>query len=385
MARVLFVVPPLTGHVNPTVSVAAELARRGHEVAWVGHPGKVRPLLPPHATLFELDDRVPAELLARTQEKASRVRGLEGLRFLWEDFLIPLARGMRPAVDDVVATFRPDLLVVDQQALGGALVARARGLRWATFATTSASVVEPLLDLPKVLAWRDERIAELEREAGLEPAPEPDRSPSLVVVFSTHELVGKGASFPEHYAFVGPSIAEKRSAVPFPWDELRAVPRILVSLGTVNAERGGRFFRAIGEAVTGEPLQVVLVASGEVAGTLPHNVLRRDYVPQLELLPELHAVVCHAGHNTTCEALWHGLPLVVAPIKDDQPVVAAQVEAAGAGIRVRFGRASAETLRTAIRTVLQEPSYRAAAGRIGASFREAGGPVRAADLLEGLP
>lgn len=384
MARILFVVPPLTGHVNPTVSVAAELARRGHEVAWVGHPGKVRPLLPAGARLFELDDRVPAELLARTQEKAGRVRGLEGLRFLWEDFLIPLARAMRPAVEEVADAFRPGLLVVDQQALGGTLVARARGLRWATFATTSASVVEPLLDLPKVLAWRDERIAELEREAGLEPVAEPDRSPSLVVVFSTLALVGEARPFPAHYAFVGPSMAEWRAEVPFPWEELREGPRLLVSLGTVNAERGGRFFRALAEGLAGEALQVVLVASTEVAGALPGNVLRRDFVPQLELLPRMDAVVCHGGHNTTCEALWHGLPLVVAPIKDDQPVVAAQVEAAGAGLRVKFGRASAETLRSAVLAVLREARYREGARRIAASFREAGGPGRAADLLEGL-
>jgi hypothetical protein len=32
--RVLFVVPPLTGHVNPTISVARALEARGHEVAW---------------------------------------------------------------------------------------------------------------------------------------------------------------------------------------------------------------------------------------------------------------------------------------------------------------------------------------------------------------
>ena len=31
MARFLFVVPPMTGHTNPTLAVAAELTLRGHE------------------------------------------------------------------------------------------------------------------------------------------------------------------------------------------------------------------------------------------------------------------------------------------------------------------------------------------------------------------
>ena len=52
--KFLFVVPPLTGHVNPTVSVARALEARGHGVAWVGHPSKVRPLLPDGARLTVL-------------------------------------------------------------------------------------------------------------------------------------------------------------------------------------------------------------------------------------------------------------------------------------------------------------------------------------------
>ena len=46
MSRVLITVPPLTGHVNPTVSLGAELSARGHEVAWAGLPGVVDELLP---------------------------------------------------------------------------------------------------------------------------------------------------------------------------------------------------------------------------------------------------------------------------------------------------------------------------------------------------
>jgi UDP:flavonoid glycosyltransferase YjiC (YdhE family) len=107
-------------------------------------------------------------------------------------------------------------------------------------------------------------------------------------------------------------------------------------------------------------------------------------VPQLELLPQLDAVICHAGHNTTCEALAHRVPLVVAPIRDDQPAVASQVTAAGAGIRVKFGRVNAPELREAIVTVLSDPTYRDAAAVIADSFDAAGGAKAAADRLEML-
>ncbi|MEF9479316.1 hypothetical protein OWR28_17625 [Chryseobacterium sp. 1B4] len=35
MAKFAFIVPPLTGHVNPTLSIGAALLERGHEVAWI--------------------------------------------------------------------------------------------------------------------------------------------------------------------------------------------------------------------------------------------------------------------------------------------------------------------------------------------------------------
>lgn len=384
MGRFLFVVPPLTGHVNPTLGVARALSARGHEVAWVGHPSKVRPLLPREARLFELSEELPQDMVERTRAEANRVRGLESLRFLWEEFLLPLARGMRPAVERVAQEYAPDVCVVDQQAIGGALAVRRLRLPWATLSTTSASVVEPLSFLPKVLQWRDAQLRALEREAGLAELHEPDRSPLAVIVFSTRLLVGPEWDFPPHYHFVGPSVSERPDAVPFPWEALRDGPRVLVTLGTVNAERGGRFYRVVAEALSGEPLQAILAAPESLAGPLPANFLRRDYVPQLELLPHMRAVVCHAGHNTVCEALSAGIPLVVAPIKDDQPVVASQVEAAGAGVRVKFGRVGPDALRAAVRRVLDDPSFREAARRIADSFSCAGGAPRAAEICEGL-
>ena len=107
-------------------------------------------------------------------------------------------------------------------------------------------------------------------------------------------------------------------------------------------------------------------------------------VPQLDLLPHLHAVVFHGGHNTMCEALAHGLPLVVAPIRDDQPAIASQITDAHAGVRIKFGRVSVEELREAITAVLDDPSYAAGAARIRASFETAGGAAAAATRLEKL-
>jgi len=128
----------------------------------------------------------------------------------------------------------------------------------------------------------------------------------------------------------------------------------------------------------------VLVAPEERVRQPPPSFIVRARVPQLALLPRMQAVVCHGGHNTVCEALAHGLPLIVTPIRDDQPVVANQVVASGAGLRLRYGRLGAKTLREAVFRILDEPAFRDAAVRVARSFAAAGGAPRAADYLERL-
>ncbi|MFJ9742150.1 glycosyltransferase [Streptomyces sp. NPDC101166] len=381
MSGFLCVVPPLTGHINPLVGVAAELSARGHRVAWAcSDPALVRRLAGDGAEVHPCagapDGTRPPEL-----------RGPEALRFLWEWYLLPLAEAMAPGVRAAVEAFRPDVVVADQQAFAGALVAERMGVPWATSATTSAEFTDPLAGLPKVRQWLQERLARL-REAVGDPAgtADPRFSPRLVLAFSTPELAGHRAGV----RWVGPSIAARPSTAAFPWEWLDpGRSAVLVTLGTANTDVGGRFLQMCRGALRerADRVQGVIVDPGGALGgghAGGKDLLVVPSVPQLPLLERTDAVICHAGHNTVCEALWHGVPLVVAPIRDDQPVVAGQVADAGAGVRVRFGRVGEQRLGAALDAVLDDPGHRAAAGRIGAAFRAAGGAPAAADHLDEL-
>jgi UDP:flavonoid glycosyltransferase YjiC (YdhE family) len=83
-----------------------------------------------------------------------------------------------------------------------------------------------------------------------------------------------------------------------------------------------------------------------------------------------------------CEALSFGLPLIVAPIRDDQPIVARQVIDAGAGLFMRYGKVTAATARAAVEELLREPGYRNGALRLKESFQRLGGASQAASILE---
>jgi len=389
VARFLIVVPPFSGHINPTIGVGAELRARGHDVAWCGIPGLVESLLPEGATFVPAaSDEVGAHIHS-IAERAPDLRGAAALKFLWEDVLLPLADVMVDGVDAAVDRYRPDVLVVDQQAMAGAIVGRRRNLAWATSGTTSAEFVDPLAALPLVnQAIHDARV-ELQVRHGIDPtvAAEGDLrfSPHLVLVFSTEALIGADLPFPDHYRFIGPSINGRPEHVDFPWERLDPdlVP-VLVSLGTLNADAGERFFTVAADAFRDQPWQGVFVAPPELVPTAPPNVIVQPRVPQLALLQRVRAVVSHAGHNTVCESLDAGLPMVLTPIRDDQPIIADQVARSGAGIRLKFSRVRAEGLRAAIDQALTDPSFAAAAAAIHESFAAAGGPAAAASALESL-
>lgn len=389
MGRLLFVFPPFFGHLTPAAATARRLVDRGHEVAWVG--------------LYGLEDAPPiASLLAGMRvldsgedpEWANKLRDryLEGggdsqaaaYKFAWEEIGMPYARKTLPFVRAAVDRFGPDGLVVDSTAYAGALVARQIGLPWASSFCTPADWRRELAHLPAIVRWTETLLRDFQLEAGVEPVEELELSPHLRIVYSTREFVGEGWDLGEPARLVGPAIdRETREPVDFPWDRLGPDPGILVSLGSLFGEAGKRFYDAVLRGLADAPYQVILVAP-EAFDETPENFIVRPWVPQLEVLRRVRAVVSHGGYNTTVESLLHGRPLVVAPIGFDQPIVAEAVKAAGAGLRVSFGRCTPSSLRDAVDTVLEDETFAEAARRIGASFERADGAERAADLVEEL-
>ncbi|KZM71909.1 glycosyltransferase [Nocardia terpenica] len=384
MSRYLFVVPPLVGHINPLVGVSAALTEQGHQVAWAGPPEMIRQLAGGETIAYPAcgwDSETPPVQPLEYRSPAI------GLKLLWEKVLVPLADAMAPGVSAAIADFVPDVLVVDQHAVAGALIAQRFGLPWATSATTPADLVDPLAGLPKVQAWLTDLVRDLRQRIGDPTAEDADPrfSPHLVLAFTTDALVGPDVEVGEQIRFVGPSVTARPSESDFPWDWLDpARQTVLITLGTICTTGVDRFLTAAAEAIAAraERLQAVIVDPGGVLGALGPNILVRPRVPQVPLLAKTDAVICHAGHNTVCESLWHGLPLVMAPIVNDESIVASQVVRAGAGIRVRFNRATTRHLGDAVDAVLTQPHYSQAAAQLQRSFRSAGGACAAAAELE---
>lgn len=381
MSTFLFVSLPLTGHVYPMAAVAKALSERGHRVTWAGSESFLRPVVGPDAEIHP----IPLRLHRGVAE-----RGIAATKSRWEGYIVPHARTTRKGIAAAAQAFQPDVMVVDQHAVAAAIVAHQTDKPWATIAQTSMELTRPFLRaMPKVEAWIHDRMAEIWTATGLPGSPPIDLrfSPFMVIAFSAPALAGN-LSWPPNLKLVGPALAQRPPMGEFPWDWLDPGRRhVLVSMGTLSLDHAAEgFYSRILAAL--EPLEgtlqaVVLAPEGAITDPPPH-ILVRERVPQLELLPRLDAVLSHGGLNTVCEALSHEVPLVIAPVKGDQAINASQVERAGAGLRVSFDRASPAGLRDALLAVLDNPDFRAAAGRVRESFAQAGGARAAADHLEGL-
>lgn len=381
MARILLTVPPLTGHINPALSVAAELERRGHDVRWAVHDAATTDLIPDRSKILALP--LPEDFMAGLQEKSQKVRGLASVQFLYEDFCLPLARLSLAPLERIVQEFQPDIILCDHQMLAGALVARRLKVPWLSLVTTSASILK-ISHVDVVENWVVAQLHALQTDYGMrEMIDRPDFSPYGVIVFSSPELVGsQHERYDATYHFVGPAFTHRPQTIDFPWSRLESgKDKVLVSLGTVSRDRGLRFYEVLIEALADLPLQVIMVGPEVLRAKAPGNFIIQPRVPQVALLPHMTAVICHAGHNTVCESLSYGLPLIVAPIRDDQPVIAQQVVDAGAGLYMRYGKVSVQVARETMQRLLHEPQFRQHAEQLASSFRRLGGAVQAADVV----
>lgn len=389
MAKFVFIVPPLYGHVNPTLSIGAELLARGHRVAWISVDASLEAQLPEGGQLLALspsDDNTAAEPQQQSGRiEGNSVSGIESIKFLYESVLIPLNRFMFPGILEQLNAFRPDLVIHDHQLFAGAYAAFCCGIPYATSVTAPAAI-KMQDDLPGVHEWEQKQMKALQTELGLESDKDLSCSSRLTLVYTTPTLFGN-MELPGHYRFTGPVLRHRPGGASFDWSAFHAKkinrPAVLVSIGTTfDPTEKKAFFNKITAAFADAPVLVILITDPGLLDEWPENFLVASRVPQLELLPHLDAVVCHGGQNTVSESLFHGLPLVVIPIAYDQSYVAGRVVATGAGLRLNYKRFKPGQLSEALREVLEKPDYKQAAKVLQKEIHSAGGTMKAADLLE---
>lgn len=403
MARILCYTSPARGHLYPTVPILLEAQRRGHEVhlwtlaaevdAMTKLGLRARAIAPAIEAIAHDDWRTRSPVAAL--ERVVRVFAARAEHELDD---------LRTAID---AT-RPDAVLVDFNCWGAAAVAESSPLRWALFMpyflpwqlpglppfgpglAPRSGVLGRLRDavLGAVVHRAVNRslphVNEIRDRTGLPPLAHMTaygRSAPRILYYTAEPFEYASPARPPSVRFVGPGLWEPPSEPP-PWLGAIDRPLVVVTCST-EFQDDARLVATALEALADEDVFVVATTAGIDPAQFhpPANARVERFVAHGHLLPRAACVVCHGGMGITQKALGAGVPVCVVPFGRDQLEVARHVEVAGAGVRLPLRRLTASRLRAAVAAAR---GCREGAARIAAAFREAGGAIAGADVLDEL-
>eukprot|EP01094_Clydonella_sp_ATCC50884_P008093 TRINITY_DN1738_c3_g1_i3.p1 TRINITY_DN1738_c3_g1~~TRINITY_DN1738_c3_g1_i3.p1 ORF type:complete len:600 (+),score=192.62 TRINITY_DN1738_c3_g1_i3:148-1947(+) len=164
------------------------------------------------------------------------------------------------------------------------------------------------------------------------------------------------------------------------------IPAVYISTGTNVRFLPGQLQTMV-DATEDAPYRFVWSLKSEKyehVPAMPPNVLVQDFVSQKEVLahPALRAFVSHCGQNSMLEAIASEVPLLGIGFMGDQPMNAARMDDAGAGIALDRNVMTAEHIVEALRALIEDPSYKRGMERMHELLELGGGAARAAHLLD---
>jgi len=418
MAKFLFTILPAVGHINPTLPIAVELKKRGHQVAYALGPD-LRPGI--EAEGLQFFPAGPESLKSYISPLSQKMLDHTGLRsnFYFFKVLIELNTKTLPEMRAVVETFRPDVIVADSLSHAGAQTAEVLGIPWATYCSVPGLI--PTSDAPPFTSWGlppsenplvlaaygvirlgqnlfirlfDREFNAIRASLGLGPLPrcaiESCLSSGLILVCSCEGFEYKRSDWPRQAHLIGPAPWGKsgNASQAVSWiDDLPGdKPVVYATLGTVQAYRSIQFFNIIIEALKDADCRVILSVGHAVDLSafrdVPSHFRIERFVPHAYMLPRCTAVIHHGGLGVAQDCIYNGVPSVVVPISQDLYEVARRCSTAGVSLTIPYPRITPGRLRTAVQKVLTTPALKENTLRLREAFRKTAAAANGADLLE---
>jgi MGT family glycosyltransferase len=410
--KALLVSTPAMGHLNPLLSVGRILIADGHEVVGLSST-YLRDRIEAIGATFrgflaeaDFDIRNASEMFA---ELKATPPGPKQLRMILErgfvDFMLPQYQSVKAAMRE----FPFDIIVGDHLMLG--VLPMLLGPR-------SQRPPVALLGTTYLLSRRDDGAP---NDAGIPPASSEKQREEYAGLFQAYEdavfapvgdylnsrlaeigveplrknLYDAMVELPDAYLqltvprfelprrqsvpsvhFVGPlPITPNQAPIP-PWaqdlDGSRKV--VLVTQGTLTNDDFSELVIPTLQALANEPDILVVVTTGgrpveTLAGPLPKNVRVAQYLPFEWVLSKIDAFVTNGGYGSVNQALSFGVPVVTAGTAADRGDVSARVAWSGVGVNLATNAPTAAALRPAVRSVLDDPKFRAQAAHYAGEAR----------------
>jgi len=419
--RVVFTTWGSFGDLHPFMALALELQKRGYASVIATSPlyrekveaegidfHPVRPDLPPPET------EVSADIIRRV----SNARWGPG--YLFRELLVPhLRETYADTLAAATADGGADLLVSHQVPLTAPLVAEKTGIKWISsvlFPIAFASAYDPPTppQLPALRAvavthplvartlfglgkWTTrswvEPIQRLREDLGLprsqNPIFEGQHSPTLVLALFSKLMAQLQPDFPSNTFIAGFPFYDRKDDQQPPSELLRFLdegePRLLFTLGSSLVWIAKDFYRVSIEAAQklGKRALLLIGDKRNLPQTkLPEGIAAFDYAPHSVVMPRASVIVHQGGIGTTGQALRAGRPMLIVPFGQDQPDNARRCVRLGVARTLSHTRFTTPRVVSELSQLLNDPTYREQAEKIGQQVQEENGTKRACDAIE---
>lgn len=388
MAKIVFFCIPAHGHTNPTLNVVRALTERGHQVWYYSYAPFREKIKSAGANFLSCDQYDMEQKL--TPKQASRMGKDLALS---TGVLVDTTLALGNAVCGELEALQPDCIVYDSMAIWGKAFAQKLGIPCVCSTTTFAfnqhtaklmkqslpDFLRILFSLPRI----NRRIRSLQLEgysfrSAMDILVNDNNIPTIV--YTSPEFQPYAETFSHNFAFVGPSVRPATDTIVKTREKL-----LYISMGTVDNRMLPLYRRCI-EAFRESDYQVILSVGHQLPldsfGTLPEHISILSSVDQIAVLQQADAFLTHCGMNSVSESLWFGVPLAMLPQTSEQWCVANRVNQLGAGILLK--KTDSSSLRSAVDSILHDPSYGENAAKISAGFHVAPGAAGAAEHILSL-
>ena len=418
MASILFTTWEGGGHVQPMLLVAASLKARGHRVMVLSdacNAGDAAALeLPfrPWRHAPSRPDKTAASDLLRDWEADNP---MESVSRLCDRIIAGPAALYARDVLEVLDAAPVDLVVSQELLFGPMMAAEKAGVPLALFCAN----VWPFPTLPglppfgagmapaagdqdvmlhQMVGQTTRTIFQMGLPAlnaareGLGLAPLTDLFDQLAV--ARRILLGTSRAFDfapeplaEPFAYAGPYVGDPVGVQAWksPWPANDPRPLVVVTSSSLYEAQEDLLKRTIA-ALGALPVRAVVTLGPALdRADFPgaDNVLVVASASHEALMAHAALFVTHGGHGSVIRPLMAGLPLLVLPGLRDQRDNAQRVVHRGAGLMLERD-ATPEAIADAVRTLLADPAYAAAAAALGSAIAADAAARAAEDLIEAL-
>lgn len=350
-----------TGHFLPLAPLARAAAAAGDRVLVTGQPAMLPVAVRAGFTVVDSGGRTLADPTERRPlvpvDRAAEAAVISDV------FAGPIARARAARLIEIGRCWRPEAILHDEADFGAAIAADVLGVPRVELVVLPAGGTIDRRRLATSLQRTGAvfGLPEGPRPAALtlEPAPAGFRDPADPLTGPVHRIRPAALEPPSG----GPDPATARV---LGWlDQFPERPVVWLTLGTIFHQESGDLFGRLTAGLSRLDASIVVTVGRELdpaeLGPTPPQVWVERFVPQQFLLPRCAVVACHAGSGSVLGALAFGIPMLLVPMGADQPANADRCTALGVASVLDPLRLTPTQVAGAVRTLLQDPRFRAAA------------------------